>query len=94
MFKAIGLYALYNLLDDCFEYQIRDRHSFMRFLGLGDEDKVPDAKIVWLNRDQLTQLGVIEALFEGFDTYLEEQGYFAIGGQNSISRFTLTIISR
>jgi hypothetical protein len=53
MFKAIILCSLYNLSDDQVEYQIRDRLSFMRFLGLGLEGKVPDAKTVWLYRDQL-----------------------------------------
>jgi len=38
------LQALYNLSDDQAEYQLRDRLSFMRFLGLGLEDAVPDAK--------------------------------------------------
>ncbi len=81
MFKAIVLCALYNLSDDQVEYQLRDRLSFMRFLGLGLEDRVPDAKTVWLYREQLAQAGVIEALFEDFDGYLEKQGYLAMGGQ-------------
>ena len=72
---------LYNLSDDQVEYQLRDRLSFMRFLGLGLEDKVPDAKTVWLYREQLAQAGVIETLFEDFDGYLEQQGYLAMGGQ-------------
>ena len=46
MFKAIILCSLSNLLDDQVEYQVRDHLSFMRFLGLGLEDKVPDAKAV------------------------------------------------
>ena len=75
------LCALYNLSDDQVEYQIRDRLSFMRFLGLGLEGKVPDAKTVWLYRDQLARAGLIEALFEDFDGYLEKQGYLAMGGQ-------------
>ena len=81
MFKAIVLCAPYNLSDDQVEYQIRDRFSFMRFLGLGLGDKVPDAKTVWLYRDQLAQAGTIETLFEDFDGYLEKQGYLAMGGQ-------------
>ena len=32
-------------------------------------------------REQLVQVGVIEALFEDFDGYLEKQGYLAMGGQ-------------
>ena len=81
MFKTIILSALYNLSDDQVEHQIRDRLSFMRFLGLGLEDRVPDAKTVWLYREQLTQAGVIEALFETFDGHLKDQGYLAMGGQ-------------
>ena len=34
MFKTLVLSALYNLSDDQVEYQIRDRLSFTRFLGL------------------------------------------------------------
>ena len=44
MVKTLVLSALYNLSDDQIEYQVRDRLSFMRFLGLGLEDRVPDAK--------------------------------------------------
>ena len=81
MFKAIVLCALYNLSDDQVEYQIRDRLSFVRFLGLGLEDKVPDAKTVWLYRDQLSQAGMIKTVFENFDSYLKDRGYLAMGGQ-------------
>jgi len=40
MFKTLVLSALYNLSDDQIEYQVRDRLSFMRFLGLGLEGRV------------------------------------------------------
>ncbi len=67
MFKTLVLSALYNLSDDQIEYQIRDRLSFMRFLGLGLGDRVPDAKTVWLYRDALAQAGKVEELFQLFD---------------------------
>ncbi len=55
--------TLYTLLsDDQTEYQIRDRLSFMRFLGLVLEDRVPDAKTLWLYREQLTQAAAVERL--------------------------------
>jgi len=38
------LQRYYNLSDDTIEYAILDRLSFMRFLGLGINDPVPDAK--------------------------------------------------
>lgn len=81
MFKAIVLCALYNLSDEQVEYQLRDRLSFMRFLGLGLEDAVPDATTVWLYRERLAQAGAIEALFAAFDGHLREQGWLAMGGQ-------------
>ena len=40
--------------------QIRDRLSFLRFLGLGLGDPVPDAKTIWLFREQLTRAGAID----------------------------------
>ena len=81
MFKALVLCALYNLSDEQVEYQLRDRLSFVRFLGLGLEDRVPDATTVWLYRDQLAQAGAMEALFDDFDAYLKHNGYLAMGGQ-------------
>ena len=81
MFKVLVLQTLYNLSDDQTEYQIRDRLSFMRFLGLDLHQRIPDAKTIWLFRETLTQAGVIETLFTQFDTYLAEQGFQARGGQ-------------
>ena len=81
MFKALVLSALYNLSDDQIEYHVRDRLSFMRFLSLGLEDRVPDAKTVWLYREALARAGLVEALFKRFDGYLAWQGYIARGGQ-------------
>ena len=81
MFKALVLSALYNLSDDQIEYQVRDRLSFMRFLGLGLGDRVPDAKTVWLYRESLAKAGMVDELFAQFDGYLARRGYIARGGQ-------------
>jgi len=69
MLKTLNLSAFYNLSDDQIEYQIRDRLSFMRYLGLGLGDRVPDAKTVWLYRDARAQAGKMEELFQLFDHY-------------------------
>ena len=74
LFKIIILQRLYNLSDDQTEYQINDRMSFMRFLGLGLDDKVPDAKTIWLFKDTLTKAGIIDRLFSQFNQMLEERG--------------------
>ena len=81
IFKALVLQALYNLSDDQAEYQLRDRFSFMRFLGLGLEDAVPDAKTLWLYREALAKAGAVEELFDLFDGFLKDKGYLAMGGQ-------------
>jgi IS5 family transposase len=81
MFKVVVLQTLYTLSDDQTEYQIRDRLSFMRFVGLALEDRVPDAKTIWLFREQLTRAGAIERLFGRFDAALRDAGYLAMGGQ-------------
>ena len=49
----------------------------MRFLGLGLEDPVPDAKTVWLFREHLKQLHLLEALFARFHEQLVSHGYVA-----------------
>lgn len=81
MFKAIVLGALYNLSDEQLEHQLRDRLSFMRFLGLGLEDPTPDATTIWLYREQLVRAGLIDELFAAFDAHLKAQGWLAMGGQ-------------
>jgi len=81
MFKVLVLQSLYNLSDDATEYQIRDRLSFMRFLGLTLGDRVPDAKTIWLFREQLTAAELIETLFARFDAHLNDKGFTARKGQ-------------
>lgn len=81
MFKVLVLQALYNLSDDQTEYQIRDRLSFMRFLGLDLDQRIPDAKTIWLFRETLAQAHVVETLFEQFETYLAAHGLQPRGGQ-------------
>ena len=71
MFIILILQRIYNLSDDQTEYQINNRMSFMRFLGLGLEDLVPDAKTIWLFRDLLTKANAAQALFDRFADQLE-----------------------
>ena len=42
MFKTLVLQTLYGLSDAPTEFQILDRRSFGRFLGLDDGDNTPD----------------------------------------------------
>ena len=81
MFKVLVLQVLYGLSDDQAEFQVLDRRSFGRFLGLDDGDRVPDAKTIWLFRERLTRAGAVERLFDRFDRVLDDRGYLAMGGQ-------------
>ena len=81
MFKILVLQQLYNLSDDRTEYQIRDRYSFGRFLGLNLEDTVPDAKTLWRFREGLKSTGVLARLFAELMAQIEAQGYVARKGQ-------------
>jgi len=81
LFKALILQSLYNLSDDQLEYQIIDRASFKRFLGLKKSDKVPDSKTFWLFREQLIEKDVIMDLFNTFNEILDTAGVFANEGK-------------
>lgn len=60
MFKILVLQALYSLSDEATEFQIKDRLSFQRFLGLGLDGTVPDATTVWLFRERLVKARAID----------------------------------
>lgn len=81
MFKVLVLQALYNLSDEQTEYQILDRLSFMKFLGLALHNDVPDARTIWLFRETLREAEAVEKLFAQFDAMLDAHGFEASGGQ-------------
>ena len=86
MFRILILQASHSLSDERTEYLIKDRLSFMRFLGLSMADRVPDANSIWNFREALKQARIdgvpaIEVLFRRFDAMLQASGYIAIGGQ-------------
>ena len=81
MFKVLVIGHLYNLSDAQLEFQITDRHSFKRFLGITDADKAPDEKTSWAFRDTLVKSDLIKKAFDAFHGVLEEEGLFARKGQ-------------
>lgn len=87
MFKIVILQRLYNISDEQTEYQINDRLSFMRFLGLELKDKVPDAKTIWLFKERLIEAKVSEKLFEKFGKELAKQNL--IGKEGTIIDATI-----
>lgn len=80
LFKILILQRMYNLSDHQTEYQINDRLSFMRFLGLDLSDTVPDEKTIWLFREKLAKDGIIDRLYETFQRQLMKEGVLAQNG--------------
>jgi transposase, IS5 family len=86
MFKVLILQASHSLSDERTEFLIKDRLSFMRFLGLGLADPVPDANTIWTFREALTRANLggrpaIEVLFGAYEAALTKAGFLAMGGQ-------------
>lgn len=81
MFKAMVIANLYQLGDHQLEFQITDRMSFKRFLGLSEADKSPDEKTFWAFRESLIKNNLQASLFESFHADLEAKGMFARKGQ-------------
>ena len=81
MFKILILQRYYNLSDQQTEYQILDRLSFCRFLGLTINDRVPDEKTVWNFRESLTNKELEQELFSVFHFELEKNELIAHEGK-------------
>jgi IS5 family transposase len=89
MFKILILQRYYELGDKQIEYQIIDRISFKKFLGLETGDKIPDEKTVWAYRESLTNEGLVEELFNQFKNYLETKELIFNEGQLVDASFTI-----
>ena len=94
MFKILILQRYYNIGDDKMEFAILDRLSFMRFLELTLSDKVPDAKTIWLFREQLTQDNTVEKLFDRFKQELHKKNLIANEGKMVDASFVEVPIQR
>ena len=86
MWKVLILQASHSLSDERTEFLIKDRLSFMRFLGLGLADPVPDANTIWTFREALTRARIadqpaIQVLFRAYEAALKAAGFLAMGGQ-------------
>ena len=80
MFKILILQRYYNLSDNQTEFQIKDRLSFMDFLGLQIGDRVPDEKTIWLFKETIKEKGLADKLFDTFTKILIQNGIVAKEG--------------
>jgi len=81
MFKALILQAQHNLSDARMEFMIRDRLSWMRFLGFDLGAPTPDENTIRLFRNKLTETGTLRRVMKAFDWQLRKQGYIPMSGQ-------------
>ena len=81
LFKILVLQQLFNLSDEEIEFQVNDRLSFEKFIGLGVMNDIPDATTVAFFRERLRKADVIDEFFEKFKEFLRDQGLEARGGQ-------------
>lgn len=81
MFKALILQAQHNLSDARMEFMIRDRLSWLRFLGLSLGDRTPDENTIRHFRNRLTETGTLKRVMKAFDWQLQKKGYIPMSGQ-------------
>lgn len=74
MFKTLVLQRLYHLSDAQTEFMIRDRLSFMRFIGVDFHETIPDEKTIWRFREELIAGRVMDQLWKAFDGELKRLG--------------------
>lgn len=75
MFKILLLQRLYNLSDRQTEFQINDRASFQRFIGVGAYESLPDEKTIWLFKERLVKEGLEEILFNKLRYWITKSGF-------------------
>ena len=78
--RTIFLKRLYGLSNEQTEYQITDRHSFQRFVGIDANKSAPDFTTIWKRENKLSKLGYVDLMFKRFDQFLNERGFMANGG--------------
>jgi len=80
MFKAMVIQRLFNLSDEQLEFQITDRSTFTRFLGLNSGETIPDYTSFWGFRESLMEKDLERKLFNQFSAKLEAEGIYAKSG--------------
>lgn len=94
IFKALVIASLYNLSDEQLEFQIEDRRSIQRLIGLSDAKNTPDRNSFWQFRESLKELKLTEALFNEFNRQLDRAGLIARKGQLIDASFAKTPVQR
>lgn len=81
MMKLLLLQSWHNLSDEKMEYMVRDRFSWMDFLGFELGKATPDENTIRHFRNHLTETGTLSLVHEFFERQLLENDIFPKGGQ-------------
>jgi len=72
MFKMHLLQVWFGLSDEGCEYQLKDRLSFREFVGLGIDERIPDASTLEDFRHDFTPIAA--EVFASLDKFFKEKG--------------------
>jgi IS5 family transposase len=81
MFKVLIVQAQHNLSDARMEFMIRDRLSWMRFLGFDLGAPTPDENTIRLFRNKMTETGTLRRVMKAFDWQRHKKDYIPMSGQ-------------
>ena len=81
MFKVLILAARHTVSDERMEFVIRDRLSWLCFLGFDLGAPTPDRNTIWTFCERPVRAGAMDKLFAAFDGEMRRCGYLAMGGQ-------------
>ena len=81
MFKVLILQTQHNLSDARMEFMIRDRLSWLRFLGFELGGATPDENTIRHFRNRMIETGTLKRVMKAFDWQLHKQGYIPMSGQ-------------
>ncbi|MBA5689402.1 IS5 family transposase [Rugamonas apoptosis] len=82
MVRVLLIQQLFDLSDEQMEFQLLDRLSFQRFVGLlRHSSPIPDRTTIWTFKERLIQAGASESIFDAVNRQWSKYGYMARGGQ-------------
>lgn len=94
MFKILFLQRLYDLSDDEMEFHLLDRKSFQKFLDIEKEDRIPDAKTIWVFRERINEEQLEKVLFEKLNYWFKKNGKVVRSGSIIDASFVEVPIQR
>ncbi|MFC0179266.1 IS5 family transposase [Thorsellia kenyensis] len=84
MFKVLLLQSLHNLSDVKMENMLARDLLFRQFVGLHQNDSIPDHSSIWRFREKLEKANLVTVLFDNINQQLAEQSIIVQKGSVSI----------